>query len=1479
MSTAEGTHCPLAVPRAIWNPNGVGFSPCFLDFAIASALPAAVFLIAFVIALWCNRHSRFAYSLIANAPANVHAAAPLAINTRFGATLIGFTVLCVVAHGGSIAMLLDPAHNGGNTTGSLERGPLVAAGIRSLTWSLAALLAVYTVFRPNQPRFRGYIPWPSVLGVFFLASAVCSTMSFVVLHFHVTSLYDIVQLVAATLATFLAALYFGTALLIKDAAHPPAPSYNPAAPESDGPAPQLPASKEVTASLFSLAYFSWFSEIVALGSQKSLEMDDLWDLYPSDSAAASNLVYSQITQSRSNLSLVHALYLSVAHHLHLQISSDPNVVLGLAFVASLFLGTVLKSAMDNQTYFRGRRIGCRVRAILIGQVYAKALRARDTQVAVGKVMNMMQIDANKILEFSCYTHYFVTTPMQIVIAIAALYKLLGWASLAGVGVMFCVIPINAITGNRATLLQHRLMEATDKRTQVSTEIFSGIRTLKTFGWELNTLEWIRRVRTGELFHLRKYLDFTIALSLMWYIVPLAVTMGTFFCYAVLMGETLTATKVFTAISLFMALKFPLFVLPDMVIRMLEVRVSVNRIKDFLAEPEVARLPTTPEIRLNHASLAASSTPTASPTTPVPAPINKQVLTDISVSIPKGKLTLIIGKTLAMTEGTVSVPRSFAYVSQQAWLQNATIRDNILFGSSYHAARFNKLSGGQKQRLNLSRAAYSLHDTVIMDDILSALTRSLPNTSLNTACSDHVIVVEDGRIKAQGTPADVSQLGLLDELIREEEDHSVSLDSTTQGGTGIPIASASGSVRASREDGLGSLGALSSSVSVSLSKSLSKSFGGASASGYLQVGPEYRRKRQMSMQSMASVEEAGAAHMSALSNTDTSLVVGSYNGAGSGSLTMNGTSGSTSAAAASATASTPLLPAGSNPAAGRLVQEEDRARGSVQWRVYKAWITAAGGMGFWIALVIMLVMQQLGTVGQDLWLRHWTNAYAKASAGQVVDVWYYLGMYIVIGVCTISVIGLRLTLQFRGSMRASTVLHEKLLENLLYAKVRFFDTTPWVESVRFSRLPFHKSCSGYRRRPLQSRHIALHYHPDFVRGPLFTLFLIPIGFLCWSIGQYFLRCSRELKRLDSLTRSPIYSLFTETLSGVSVIRAYHHEDRFMADIFKRVDVNHRAFFYLWISNRWLNVRSDFIGALIVLTTGLVLLVARDWMDPALSGMLLSYALNVSDSLMWLIRVQAMVEMDMNSIERVDEWIEAIETEPRSGGLTERELPAGWPRSGAVQVDNLTVQYSATAGPVLKNVSFAIPPRAKMAAIDGVDIATVDLHTLRTALTMVPQDPVLFTGTVRTNLDIFSRYSDPELKDVLKRIHLGHLTLDEPVTENGANFSVGTRQMLSLGRALLRRPKVLILDEASSNLDGATDALITQTIREEFKDTTVITIAHRLQTIIDYDAVLVLDAGQVQEFGSPRELMNKSGGMFQKMCKESGQFEALLSATKK
>jgi len=407
-------------------------------------------------------------------------------------------------------------------------------------------------------------------------------------------------------------------------------------------------------------------------------------------------------------------------------------------------------------------------------------------------------------------------------------------------------------------------------------------------------------------------------------------------------------------------------------------------------------------------------------------------------------------------------------------------------------------------------------------------------------------------------------------------------------------------------------------------------------------------------------------------------------------------------------------------------------------------------------------------------------------------------------------------------------------------------------------------------------------------PLFLSIVPPLAALYFYFQRVYVASSRQLRRIESVSRSPIYSHFLETINGASTIRAFSQQERFIRDNYRKVDENQVAYYLSISANRWLSLRLEFIGNCLIFFAALFGVISRDKIGGGLVGLSVTYALQITQKLNWMIRMSSQLETNLVSVERVNEYSN-ITTE------AERVIPDSrpsrdWPQQGVVLFDNFQLRYRDGLPLVLKEISFMIKPAEKIGivgrtgagksslalalfrileraggkiVIDGVDIATIGLRDLRSRLTIIPQDPVLFSGTLRLNLDPFDKYTDEELWKVLEVSHLNRFVsglnggLQHIIAEGGENLSVGQRQLVCLARALLRKSKILVLDEATAAVDLETDEFIQQTIRREFADHTVLTIAHRLNTIMDYDRVMVLDNGSIVEFDSPIKLLEQRG----------------------
>ena len=547
---------------------------------------------------------------------------------------------------------------------------------------------------------------------------------------------------------------------------------------------------------------------------------------------------------------------------------------------------------------------------------------------------------------------------------------------------------------------------------------------------------------------------------------------------------------------------------------------------------------------------------------------------------------------------------------------------------------------------------------------------------------------------------------------------------------------------------------------------------------------------------------------------------------------------------------------------------------------------------------------------NLWLARFSDQAEQIQRGDGSlshETLFNLGVYASLGIGQALGIALGSIIMSFGMIHAGRVLHEKMLKHVLHARMAWFDITPLGRIVnRFgkdidcldSRIPgCFANFISYLLQSLVILSIPVVIIPWV--GPVYAGILI---FHFFTL-RYYVSTSRQLKRLELTTKSPIYSHFQESVQGASSIRAYHCVDRFLDESQRRVDTNISTYYPSIISNRWLAVRLELVGNLIVFFSALsaVLFRSSEHVTAGLAGLSISYAMQVTQTLNWAVRMTSELETNIVSVERIKDYCESPETEPSLETPKELNLSEKWPEKGEIRFENLAMRYRPHLDLVLKGVTAHLQPREKIGIIgrtgagkssltlalfricepssgriiiDDVDIARLGIRDLRSRLTIVPQDPVLFSGTLRVNLDPFDQYSDSDIWTALELTHLRDFVetlpdkLEHKISEGGQNLSVGQRQLICLTRALLRQSRILILDEAAASVDIETDHLIQSTIRDQFRDCTVLTIAHRLHSVLESDRLLVFSEGRVTEFDSPQNLFAQPNSLFRSLALDAG-----------
>uniref|UniRef100_A0A8C1IM41 ATP-binding cassette, sub-family C (CFTR/MRP), member 3 n=1 Tax=Cyprinus carpio TaxID=7962 RepID=A0A8C1IM41_CYPCA len=1170
-------------------------------------------------------------------------------------------------------------------------------------------------------------------------------------------------------------------------------------------------------------------------------------------------------------------------------------------LAFMMFGTSLLQTLILHQHFQYCFVtGMRLRSGIIGAIYRKSLvitNEAKRSSTVGEVVNLMSVDAQRFMDLTTFLNMLWSAPLQIILALFFLWRNLGPSVLAGVAVMVLLIPFNAFIAMKTRTYQVEQMKHKDDRIKLMNEILNGIKVLKLYAWEVSFKEKILQIRQKELTVLRKTAYLSALSTMAWTSAPFMVALTTFAVYVTVdESNVLDAEKAFVSLSLFNILRFPLNMLPQVISSIVQASVSLKRIQDFLSHDELD-----PESvdRRNNASEYAVSVVNGTFSW---AKQDQATLDNINVMVPQGSLLAVVGhvgcgKTSLVSallgemekqEGQISIRGSVAYVPQQAWIQNATLRDNILFGRPYVEQKYRcvleacaltpdlevlpggdqteigekgiNLSGGQRQRVSLARALYSDADVYLLDDPLSAVdahvakhifdkvigpegalkgkTRILVTHGISFLPQvDNILVMVDGRVSEMGSYQDLlKQNGAFAEFLRNYSLEDIIEDDE---------------------------------VTVSLVDDDEE-----------EEFPEDALSNHTDMvDNEPVVNEARRQFMRYTCIFNASRSVTPFNKifiyfSGCYALVL-----------------TPLE--------CFLVTSCVLCVLQVKFKVYWEYAKAVGPF---LSLFICFLYgcQSASAIGANFWLSEWTN---DAQHNRTQDqVSMRVGVYAALGISQgVLVMFSSFTLAL-GKIQAARKLHQTLLDNKFHTPQSFFDTTPIGRIInRFSK-------DIYVIDEVLPSTILMFLGTFFASvstmiviicsTPIFALVIGPLALIYVFVQRFYVATSRQLKRLESVSRSPIYSHFSETITGTSVIRAYGRNAAFVLMSDMKVDENQKSYYPGIVSNRWLGVRIEFIGNCIVLFAALFAVIGKDKLSPGLVGLSVSYALQVTMSLNWMVRMTSDLESNIVAVERVKEYSETQTEAPWI--VKDKQPPPDWPPKGDVEFVDYSVRYREGLDLVLRNISLKVKGGEKIGivgrtgagkssmtlclfrlleaadgeiVIDEVKISEIGLHDLRSKLTIIPQEPVLFSGTLRMNLDPFEKYSDEEVWKVLELSHLKKFVsnqtskLELECSEGGENLSVGQRQLVCLARALLRKTRILVLDEATAAVDLETDDLIQSTIRTQFEDCTVFTIAHRLNTIMDYTRVLVLDKGQIAEFDTPTNLIAQKG-IFYGMAKDAG-----------
>ncbi|KAH9031752.1 ABC transporter [Lactarius pseudohatsudake] len=1293
---------------------------------------------------------------------------------------------------------------------------------------------------------------------------------------------------------------------------------------------------EMTAGWFSLLTFGWMNSLMTLGYARPLEASDLWKLQEHRSSEViANAILDSFEARRKKadeyntrlsngeikpplkLRLMSALRGDSEERLRQWMEKDgrkqPSLTLAINDSVKWWFWSsgILKVAGDTAQVTSPLILKSLIKFATESYVaHREGLLAPGVGRGIALAVGLVILQLFGSLYFCCgFFHMSWTVPIQLGICLGLLVSNLGPSALAGFSVLITLFPIQGKIMKSLFRIRRKTMEWTDKRAKLLQELLGGMKLIKSFAWEAPFLERVAGYRKREMSYVRTILLVRAANMALAISTPALASVVTFLVYAG-SGHQLTPAVIFSSLTWFQLLRMPLMMLPLSLSTITDARNAIGRLQEcFTAELVSETLVKDPKLKyaveIDNASFTWDGPPPdlnkgkedkgkkKSPSDPhlkpvlvsEPKEVKEEILfklKHIDLRVPRGQLVAIVGavgsgKTsllqgligdMRRTEGSVRVGGSVAYCSQSAWIQNATIRDNICFGRAFEAERYWKavhdaclepdldvlpngdltevgergisLSGGQKQRVNICRAIYSRSDILILDDPLSALDAHVGESVFNNVLLDnssgatrilvthtlhflpkvdHIYFMVDGHITEHGT---------FDEMMANGDDFARTFDEfVTKDQTG------------SKEE------------------------------------------------KAIEVEDADA-------DEDVKKRRAAKRGA-------------------------------------QLMQVEERNTGSVNVRVYKQYIQSGNGMVLVPVFLVTLMLMQVSMVLSSYWLVWWQEREWQRPQG------FYMGIYATLGVGQALAVFLDSAAIAFIVYSASRRMHDNAITRVMLSPMSFFETTPVGRIMN----RFSKDIDTIDNMLADSSRAVINTISSVLAAVILISILLPwfliavaVVSVLYAVAFAFYRASaREMKRLDAILRSSLYSHFSETLSGIATIRAYGEEVRFFNENRDRVNIGNRAYWMTVTNQRWLGIRLDLLGTLLILVVAMLTIGTRFSISPAQTGVALSYILSVQLSVGWMMRQLAEVENDMNSVERIVHYARDLEQEPPHE-IPARKPSAPWPSNGKLEINEAVLKYRPELPLVLKGLSMSVEGGEKIGIvgrtgagkssimvalfrivelvsgsinIDGVDISKLGLNDVRNAISIIPQDPTLFSGSLRSNLDPFGQHDDARLWDALRRSYLveeakldgeeeqlgtgattpnaPRFTLDSPIDEEGSNLSIGQRSLVSLARALVKDSKILILDEATASVDYETDRKIQETIVNEFRDShdsmhcpyvvrylfaafprSDFAFLDRLQTIISYDRICVLDNGKIAEFGVPEDLYAQDG-IFRGMCEHS------------
>ncbi|XP_078483709.1 ATP-binding cassette sub-family C member 4 [Ciona intestinalis] len=1252
---------------------------------------------------------------------------------------------------------------------------------------------------------------------------------------------------------------------------------------------------------------------------------------------------------------------------YFEVNTNVPVSSAYLYATGIFAILILLTFLHHVLYYYTQRLGWHLRAATCALMYKKTLRLSQKALAAtttGQIVNLGATDVIRFDWLGLFLHYLIIGPIQAVVVIYLLWTDLGVSSLAGLVVIIIAMTIQSCVGRQFGRIRAKMSVLTDQRIRIMNEVLTAMKIIKMYAWEKPFEKLVSETRRKEV---QKVLYSAILKACnfsMMFISSRLLNLFTFITF-VMLGGHLTPSKVFSAIALYNVLRTSMgLFFPLAIEKLSESLISLKRIQNFLMLDEIdddlQGLPpkSSKDCIVELTSFTAWWTEDEDSA-------NRPTLEDITLNVKPGQLLAVIGpvgsgkssflsailRELPASTGQARVVGQVSYAGQTPWVFSGSIRDNILFGEEYNEKRFKEvidvcclekdllsfefgdltlvgqrgvtLSGGQKARVNLARAVYRRGTNIfLMDDPLSAVDASVAHKMFeHCICrylrktirilvthqlqfiqkADQIMILKEGKIAGLGTYSELQADGTdFAALLKKKEEPPLS-----PGPGGFRNRLLSGERQRTysfMEDNL----QLKSDVNLAMLPDAA-----------LSQGDIFMEEIYESTFTLNESKLQIPCDINGVSADDSSCLTGNE--------TIQ-----------------PLIAEDKADFVAPVEEEEINAQGSVKFQVYKNYFIY--NVYFFTLLTILALSDHTVFILCDWWIAVWatrseifysqmiisplnttfaspTSLFNSSASGifntttttaipalKFNDEFYIIVYAGLIALLTV-LLYTRSIAQFYYCVKSGILMHDKMFHAIIHAPMRFFDVNPVGRILnRFSKdlgqidelLPqtfmdfIYIFCMIFSILILS---VTINYFVIVIVIPLSIYFI-------W-LRQYYIKTSRDIKRMEGASRSPVFTHVSNTIQGLSTVRAFNMQDKFEEEFNNRQDLHSSAWFLFITGSRWLAVRLDAICAIFIGCVAYfsILTSSINAVDAGKVGLTLTYAIMLMGMFQWGTRQSAEVENLMTSVERIQQYY-AIEPEAPHE-VDGSSLPRGWPQYGIVTFDNLSYAHYKGGPDILHDIRANIRAHEKVGIvgrtgagksslistlfrlneyskgsvmIDGINVSELGLTDLRSAISIIPQDPILFAGSMRKNLDPFQLYTDDEVWTALEQVQLKPvveqlpLRLSTELAESGSNFSVGQRQLVCLARAVLRKNRVLIIDEATANVDLRTDFLIQETIRNSFKHCTVLTIAHRLHTIIDSDRVMVLDQGRLIEFDEPHVLLGNEDGIFTQMVDATGRSEA-------